>query len=213
MTDNFNLIEPLLDFSDADSYYFVQVLQRKKDAKKDSKVNGTNNNSRLIKAYYVKSKEYLDFVKPEIIELCHIFNARAGINLNKRSWEKTALQHLKLVTDNLINKNYDKIYKSYSSAAGKFSHDNNKKWIVDIDKEDLPFLDVIKLALRSCEPNIGGSKVIMEIPSKTGVHLITSPFNREYFPKILNQLLEPYQLENCINLDIQTNNPTNLFIT
>jgi hypothetical protein len=212
MTDNFNLIEPLLDFSDTDSYYFVQVSQRKKDAKKDSKINGTNNNARLIKAYYVKSKEYLDFVKPEIIELCKLFNARAGINLNKRSWEKTALQHLKLVTDNIINKNYDKIYKSYSSAAGKFSHDNNKKWIVDIDKEELPFLDVIKLALTNCKPNSGESKVIMEVPSKTGVHLITGPFNRVYFPKILYELLIPYQLENCVSLDIQTNNPTNLFI-
>jgi|AntRauTorckE5430_2_1112549.scaffolds.fasta_scaffold05060_8 hypothetical protein len=211
MTDNFNLIEPLLDFSDADSYYFVQVLQRKKDAKEGDKVNGTNNNSRLIKAYYVKSKEYLDFVKPEIIALCKLFNARAGINLNRRSWEKTALQHLKLVADNIINKNYDKVYKTYSSAAGKFSHDNNKKWIVDVDKEELPFLGTIKLALTSCEPNIGVSKVIVEIPSKTGMHLITTPFNRMYFPKVLNDLLAPYQLKNTMKLNIQQNNPTNLY--
>lgn len=31
------------------------------------KVNGVNNNSRLVKAYYVNSLEYLDFITPEII--------------------------------------------------------------------------------------------------------------------------------------------------
>ena len=209
MTNNFDRIKPLLKWDNADQFYFLQVLQRKKDAAPGMKVNGTNNNSRLIKAYYVKSLEYLEFIEPEVIELCKVFNARAGINLNKRSFEKTALQNLKLVTDNLINKNFDKVYKTYSSAAGKFSHDNNKKWIIDVDKEELPYLGEIKYAVELCEPTVN-QKVIIEIPSKTGIHLITSPFNRKQFPEILNQQTEKYQLK--LSLDIQPNNPTNLYI-
>jgi len=201
-TNNFNLIRPLLDFKLNDEFYFIQVLQRKKDAKEGQKVNGTNNNSRLIKAYYVNSIEYLDFIEKEIIQLCEIFNARAGINLNKRSFEKTALQHLKLVTDNLINKNYDKIYKSYSSAVGKFSHDKNKKWIIDIDSEEIHLLERIKTCINLIEPinDLIPNKVFCEIPSKTGIHLITSPFNLQIFKM------------NFPSIDIQKNNPTNLYI-
>lgn len=200
MVNNFDIIKPQLKWNNSDQYYFLQVLQRKKDAAPGMKVNGTNNNSRLIKAYYVKSLEYLEFIEPEVIELCKIFNARAGINLNRRSFEKTALQNLKLVTDNLINKNFDKVYKTYSSAAGKFSHDNNKKWIIDIDKEEIPLLDEIKGFLIVVEPYNVENKVVCQIPSKTGLHLITSPFNLQKFKEAFP------------GIDVQKNNPTNLYI-
>lgn len=211
MVNNFELIKPLLSWNSEDDYYFVQVLQRKKDAPKGLKVNGTNNNSRLIKAYYVKSLEYLDFITPEIIQLCEIFGARAGINLNKRSFEKTALQHLKLVTDNIINGNYDKVYKTYSSAAGKFNHDKNKKWIIDVDKEDIIWTEQILNATYECEPK--GSKLIANIPSKSGLHLIVKPFNRIQFKDNLNKELQDYQMTiGTVNPDFQINNPTNLYI-
>lgn len=209
MVNNFNIIKPLLKWDNADQFYFLQVLQRKKDAAPGMKVNGTNNNSRLIKAYYVKSLDYLEFIEPEIIQLCKIFNARAGINLNKRSFEKTALQNLKLVTDNLINKNFDKVYKTYSSAAGKFSHDKNKKGIIDVDKEEIIWTEQIINAAYECDPI--GSKLICKIPSKSGVHLITKPFNRSQFQNKLELQLKEYQMTEVFKLDFQTNNPTNLF--
>lgn len=209
MVNNFEIIKPLLKWNSNDDYYFLQVIQRKKDAAPGIKVNGTNNNSRLIKAYYIKSIDHLEFVEPEIIELCKVFNARAGINLNKRSFEKTALQNLKLVTDNLINKNFDKIYKTYSSAAGKYSHDKNKKWIIDVDKEELIWTEQIINAAFECEPV--GSKLIRKIPSKSGVHLITKPFNRSQFQDKLELQLREYQMTEVFKLDFQTDNPTNLF--
>jgi len=209
MIDNFEIIEPLLKWNSDDDFYFLQIIQRKKDAVEGEKVNGCNNNSRLVKAYYVKSLDYLEFIKPEVIELCKVFNARAGINLNKRSFEKTALQTLKLVTDNLINKNYDKINKAYSSACGKFSHDKNKKWIIDIDKEDLPFVNEIAVAIALCDSS-GGSNYIAAIPSKTGLHLITTPFNTIQFKELLQDIMLEHDV--ILHLDIQKNNPTNLYI-
>lgn len=35
-----------------------------------------------------------DLSQHEVIQLCKTFNARAGINLNRRSFEKTALHKL-----------------------------------------------------------------------------------------------------------------------
>lgn len=105
MINNFKQVKDLLEFRSEDDFYFLQILQRKKDHKV-GKVNGTNNNSRLIKAYYVKSLEHLEFIEPEIIQLCVIFNARAGINLNRRSFKKMQLQHLKKITDQLLNRTH-----------------------------------------------------------------------------------------------------------
>lgn len=200
MVNNFEQIKNILTWETKDDFYFLQIIQRKKDATDEMKVSGCSNNSRLVKAYYVKSLDHLNFITPEVIQLCKVFNARAGINLNKRSFEKSALQNLKLVTDNIINKNYDKVYKTYSSAVGKFSHDSNKKWIIDIDKEELHKVEAMKMFVESIQPyedNI--SKIICEIPSKTGLHLITKPFNLQQFKECFP------------TIDVQKNNPTNLF--
>jgi hypothetical protein len=202
MTNNFEQIRELLDFKSDDDFYFLQILQRKKDNKKGTKVNGSNNNSRLVKAYYVKSVEHFDFIVPEVIELCNIFNARAGFNLNKRSFRKMALQHLKKVTDQLINGSYDKAHKAYSSVVGSFSNDTDKKWVLDIDDVD----DVSPLLLNfinKCEPkskSLADGKIIALIPSKSGFHVITKPFNVMEFKKVYQEI------------SIHKNNPTNLYI-
>jgi hypothetical protein len=201
MINNFELIRPLLEFKSEDDFYFIQILQRKKDHKK-GKVNGTNNNSRLIKAYYVNSLEYLDFITPEIIELCELFNARAGINLNRRSYEKMALQHLRKCTDQILNKSFNKAYKAYPSVVGAYSNEVDKKWIIDIDPEDIEngwngpimadFIDTL-------QPT--GHKTLAVLPSKSGLHVITKPFN-------LKDFKEKYP-----NIEVHKNNPTNLYIS
>lgn len=204
MIDNFDKIQPLLHWRSEDDFYFLQILQRKKDHKK-GKVNGTNNNSRLIKAYYIKSLEHFEFIKPEVIELCKIFNARAGINLNRRSFKKMALQHLKKCTDQIINEDFKKAYKAYSSVVGAFSNDNDKKWIVDIDdcKEPSPLVPVMLSCIdRYCDPicEVTDSKILTILPTKSGLHIITKPFN-------VQQFREKYP-----DVEIHKNNPTNLFI-
>lgn len=97
MVDNFNLIRALLDLPEkrtevAQDFYFVQVLQRKKDHKEENKRLGRNNNARLVKAYYIYSLEQFDEYKDEMIALAGMFNARVGINLNRRNSKKLALE-------------------------------------------------------------------------------------------------------------------------
>ena len=97
MIDNFDLIKSLLCFDNEDEFYFLQVIQRKKDRKDvelDVKYVGSNNHSRLIKAYYIYSVEQLERYKPEIVALCEMFKARAGICLNRRNQKDVALEML-----------------------------------------------------------------------------------------------------------------------
>lgn len=201
MVDNFKQIKDFMEFKEGE-FYFLQILQRKKDVKIGQKVSGPNNNSRLVKAYFVHSLEYLNFIESEVKELCHTFNARAMVHLQRRSYERIALQTLKLVTDNLINKNFDKVHKVYTSACGKFGT-GEKFWIIDIDKEDLnklsyTWFDYISTDLYNIQPI--GSKVVDIIPSKSGQHIITKPFNLQEFTKIYP------------DIGIHKNSPVNIYI-
>jgi len=201
MVNNFKIIKDLLKFESKDQFYFLQIIQRKKDHKEGQKVNGSNNNSRLIKAYYVKSLEHFEFIMPEVIQLCEVFNARAGINLNRRSFERMSLQLLRKVTDQIMNKSFDKAYKAYSSVVGAHHNETDKMWILDID-EELSADSAHNLIeyIRELQPNPGEDKTILFIPSRAGHHLITRPFN-------LKDFKEEYP-----EIEVHKNNPTNLYI-
>ena len=201
MIDNFEQIRSMLEFRSSDDFYFLQILQRKKDVKPDSerKVAGSNNNSRLIKYYTVYSLEHFDKIKKEVKELCDLFHARAGINLNRRSYKKTSLHLLKKVTDQILNKDYQHSIKAYSSVCGTYSNESNKKWILDIDEPiNRSHNEMILFAERECEPD--GNKFVAVIPSKSGSHIIMNPFNLIKFKQAY-----PY-------VEIHKDNPTNLYI-
>lgn len=195
--DNFDKIRELLTFRSKDDFYFVQILQRKKDHVV-GKVNGTNNNSRLIKAYYIDSLEHFDFVKPEIIEMCKIFNARAGMNLNRRSFEKLSLQHLKKITDQILNKDFNKSHRAYNTVCGAYTNESSKNWIIDIDDLNYDSTEMVDFINNKCEPE--GDKYVTTIPSRSGYHLITRPFNLKTFT------------DKYSDIDVHKNNPTNIYI-
>lgn len=199
--DNFEQIKKLLEFRSKDDFYFLQIIQRKKDVKPNDikKVEGPNNNSRLIKMYQITSVEKLEKVKKEVIALCDLFNARAGIELNRKSLRSTSLQTARLIMDQFINENYKDAIKAYSSVCGRYSNESDKKWIIDIDEPlGRKHNEMILFIERECKPK--GLKFITTIPSKSGVHIITKPFDVQKFK------------ENYPNIDIQKSNPTNLYI-
>lgn len=197
--DNFELIKSLLKFDNKEDFYFVQVLQRKKDFEPGQKRLGRNNNNRLIKPYYIYSVEQLDTYKEEIIKLCELFNARAGINLNRRNNKDVAIKCLEILAIAMRkNDEFKGISKIYSSACEK-EGSKDKFWIVDLDKDDLEKYSEISNIIYNCEP-INTTKIIAKIPSRTGLHLITNRFNRQKFSEWLP------------NIKIHTNNPTNLYI-
>lgn len=195
MIDNFEKIEVQLAFPSEDSFYFVQVIQRKKD---NPGVKGANNSSRLIKGYYITSVEHLEREKEEIVLLANHYNARAGINLNRRSFRRIAFQTLQKITDQMMNDDYKSVRRAYNSACGQFAKETDKKWIIDIDHKHFPFsIDEYADDLYNMDPK--GHKIIMTLNTPNGLHIITSPFNVQQFRKV-----HP-------DIDIHKNNPTILY--
>lgn len=198
MIDNFNQISELLTFNSEDEFYFIQILQRKKDNPEG--VHGSNNSSRLIKAYYITSIKQLMELKDEMIHFANYFNARIGINLNKRSFEKTAFNALRKIAEQMHNKDYRNVRRAWNTSCGIHNSVEDKIWLLDLDNVTAGTVDTSMLSFinQVCAPF--GLKIIATIPSKSGCHVITKPFDVRPFNK------------KYPGIGIHKNNPTNLFI-
>ena len=197
MIDNFEKIRDLLVFESDDDFYYLQILQRKKENPE------LGSNSRVIKNYYIRSVDYLDKKKEEIINLCNQFNARASIRLNRRSFIKVAFKTQINISNQMMNRDFLNVSKAYDRACGQSSNEDkkNKKWIIDVDEEFSESLfNIIEGFTIGVNPNINQSKVVTTIPSKSGFHVITTPFDLRNWKSHLP------------NLDIHKDNPTNLYI-
>ena len=181
MVDNFKLIRDYLKFESEDDFYFLQILQRKKDGPglNGVKVTGTNNKSRAIKTYCISSVEYLDKIEREVKHLCDYFNARAMIILSRRSYEQTALLEMVQVSNMIMSGQYMNVKSAYNSSCAK-SKSLDKYFLIDIDEEDLAHKELIKNYIqneaRNDEVNYG-ERILLELPTKHGYHLITTPFD------------------------------------
>ena len=200
MINNIEIIKTLLEFNSEDEFYHLQVLKRKKENPE------LGSNSYVVKTYYVGSIEYLESKMPEIINLCEFHNARAYINLNRRSYEQLGLQVMKKIIDQMSNQDFKSIKNAYDSVCGSFIKESNKKWIIDLD--DVAPEEVSPLMLAHidyhCEPiatSLDEGKCLAIIPTKNGCHLITKPFNSKTFA-------DKYPV-----IDIQKNNPTLLYMS
>lgn len=202
-TDNLEIILPMLQFESDDDFYFLQILQRRKENP------DLSSNSKVIKNYYISSKEYLLSKYEEIKTLCDVFNARACIRLNRRSFEKVGFQALETTVNTLKNKDFKFIKNSYDRACGLSHNEKSNKWIVDVDKEDVIWLEYILNAINSCTPY--QQSPIKHVPSKSGIHLITSPFNVMQFKIFFTAELRDYKMD-YREIEILKDNPTNLYI-
>ena len=195
--DNFDLIKKHISTSeDGSEFYMLQIMRRPKDQKG---YDGKRKQS-VIKSYFISSPEYLDAKRDEIIKLCEMFNARAYINLNKKSYKQVTLKALEILAGKIAHEDYA-IKTLFESACGQTgSCDGLKTWLVDFDSKDLDELERVKFIIDSIEPK-GINKVVETIPTRHGYHLITRPFNKKVFYEIYNK-----------NLDIHDNNPTVLYM-
>lgn len=178
MLNNIELIKPMFYFNEGNNMFFhCQIVQRAKDHKGEKVREGA------IKTYFIRSKEHLDRVMPEIILLCEHYGARAYINVAGKDFSSLqSLLLLKLAND-IHQGNVRNPRKCLNSAAGELKS-RMPKWIIDIDdmsikplviewlnkefkvQEDLEFLyskEVVYL--------------YAEIPTVQGCHLIVKPFN------------------------------------
>lgn len=242
MVDNFELIkeymaDQLLDWKEGDCYY-VQLLRRQAD---DPKINGVpdpkyhgNMHSRSIKDYFIKSIEHLDDVKEDIIALCKMFNVRAYIRLNKRNYQKLALSMMKQICDQMYSgQTFSSPFHMVASAAGQSSAaGKGKTWIVDMDKEYLPFEQEVKDMICECEPHASNIKwyedsplkrsheeavkiyqnrEFFTVPTKNGKHFIVKPFNMQTFSEKWKEFAEK-NASGMKMMDVHKDNPTILYV-
>lgn len=192
MIDNFEQIKKYLAFDSSDDFYYVQIIKRRKENP------DLQTNNYMVKSYTITSIDYLEQKKGEIITLCKFHNARAYINLNKRSFEKCAYHSLKKLTDIILGKSYVSAKKVFDSVASAYSADKEKKWLIDVDDMEFPSPLMMAHIEHNCKPN-DPNKIIGVVKTLNGCHLITKPFN-------MTQFREKYP-----DIDVKKNSPTLLF--
>jgi hypothetical protein len=196
MIDNYKIIKPLLDFSDNSKFYFLQIIQRRKENP------GIPANNRVIKNYFINNLEYLERKWDEIKGLCEFFNARAMLRLNRRSYETIAYKNLQKLAEIMEQKFFKEVKSAFAKVCGTCHAEKEKTWIVDIDEKlDNEGFLILQADINRCQPE--GDKIKLIVPSLNGFHLITSPFNVKQFRDESTEFG---------SVDIQKDNPTNLYI-
>lgn len=194
MINNFKLLEPLLTFNEPGDFYFLQLIQRKKDNPHIER------NLNVIDNHFIYDLEKFRHLEDSIIHNCIAHNARAYLRLNVRNAEKIALRTLQKTVDLIVSKDYKAVKNAYLSAAGESNSQKDKRWLVDIDE---------KLSTSVMQQNIDlinsmqpvGDKILKIVPTKNGYHIICNPFNLQEWRKMI-----PFPL------DIHKDNPTCLYV-
>ena len=187
LVDYFDLLESKEDF------YYVQVIQRKKDGHKKSE--------RIVKNFYIYSREEFLKKKDYIIELCNQHNARAYFWINPRNARKIALECIKSYADLIAQGDCTKGYKVWDKKCGAnpapgYDH----RWIVDVDSKDVDFYMQIWKTIDQCR----GRGVYDIIPTSQGYHLITGGFDLHHFRQLC-------QIMKVDPIDVHKDNPTLLY--
>lgn len=198
MIDNFEQIKSLLEFTSDDDYYFVEIIQRKKDFPFDTDMPS----QWCIKSYAVTSTEKFDKLKQQIEMLCDYYHARAYINLNKKSKKKTTVILMKECLSMIENENCNSLFSKLDSAAGQCSGEKSTRtFLLDVDTKDKGIVNYLEDVIKACN---GEVKAIL--PTVNGYHVISSPFNVQDF----NKLLDLNEKTKSI-LEIKHNSPTLLY--
>lgn len=192
MIDNIEIYkEHILKFVNEGDFYYCNILLRKKDMNTDK---GNHQSVRVIKDYCFYSVDDLDKRYDEIKKIAEIFKARVYLGVNRLNDAQVTIRMIKSLAERLESGN-NNCRNLWSSTVGTLSAQGEKRWVVDIDQEELFLKDEIKEHIQSLEPD--GNKIICEIPTKSGIHLITKPFR-----------VDKFQYTN----DIQKLNPSILYI-
>lgn len=191
MVDNFELFKTWLDFSDPTKFYYVQIIQRSKDIDKLTK------NNRMVKAYYIYSLEQFEKKEEEMRKIAKATQGRIYIHPGRRDSKVVALETLEQVATMIKNHQSEFIHKAYTTACGRH-HSKDNLWVVDIDNKDTRILLEVQQFIDSLPPEELKTKLV--VPTQSGFHLITRPFNTREFKMSYSAI------------DLHKNNPSLVFM-
>ena len=176
MINNLEEIKHFLNFDSEDEFYYLPIIRRRKD---NPHLKGNHN---VIAHYYIRSIEDLDRLMEEIIGICDGTNARAYLYLNRRSFKRCFKEYNYKAAKQELNDHTPIVSQTYHSVVGKFSSEENKTWVVDIDGVEVGDGVIISDFLDSIYPR-GVRKTQAVFKTKNGFHLITKGFNLAEFKK------------------------------
>lgn len=193
MVDNFEQIRSILDFGGPDDSIGVTLLLRKKDRR--TSFGNKNNSARTIKNYYFYTLEQFDQKEQEIKALCELLGCRAGVYLNKRNDRKMALQMLVHLSESIRSDQY-KINGLLDTVRGKH-YPTDKIQFIDCDS--LEEYEMVKTILN--DPGLrpfNKIKILAEVPTNSGFHVITCRFDQEYFKNKAKEIMPDFDFDQSL---------------
>lgn len=161
----------------SDLFFDIQLIRRGKDHPELPAANYTFN------TYYITSIEKFDRVFGEIKQCCDMFWLRAYISVNAKSKQEATKKTCERYAHNIVTNDYRSPWRALPSVCGSLEG-KDKRWIVDIDnKEDF---DAVASIIRKCR-SAHDNPIVCGIPTKSGYHIITHPFNLQEFRTICNE--------------------------
>ena len=183
MTNNFETYKQFItekfnntELQEGDAYFVIELVRRGKD---NPDMPAANYH---FKNYYIRKPEDLDKYGDEIRTLCEVMRLRAYASVNIKSFKQVSLDTMAELARRIANNDYKKNYSVFESCSGRYCHSGDKQWVVDCDNctLDSEYVGVVESYINDCEP-VGVNKIITKIPTRSGIHLITTPFNRKQF--------------------------------
>ena len=177
-------------------YFFIELIVRKKDFPEGE----CGHDHQICATYFVSSPEKFDAVIPEIKALCHLHNARAYINLNRKSMFRTSYILMHELLEVIENGCHSTVFSRMTSAAGKCPGEKTgKTFLVDVDTDDEDVFNCVYSGVLACAGTVHAQ---LRTPSG-GWHLVTSPFNTKQFMELVAEHKDVVELKH--------NSPTVLY--
>lgn len=172
--DNIGEIKKYLKWTSDDDFYYVEITQRKKDNPELLR------NSNIINSYRITSMNHLDSLIEEMKLLAKHYNARVGINLNRRSFKKLAWNTSDIIQGHLKQETYTYVERSLQKASEGHCCNGERYWILDMDDSTEIDLDLM-MYIDELEPYPYRRKALGVNHTKSGYHLICKPFRVDSF--------------------------------
>jgi hypothetical protein len=194
LIDNFDVWGDLLNCTDPDQFYFIQIIKRYKDNKGMSKAGNYHAGGEYGEysngtAFKVRNKADLMALKPKIIQYCDANNARAYITSNPRSDSAINAFMPTYRRRSGNNTNDPRYIHAAEILAGQAKHDpvnfpERKRMMLDVDTSDKRVWRVAKAIIKSYGIPI---EAVFGTPSG-GLHIMLPDSYAKEIPDLISDL-------------------------
>lgn len=187
MTDNFNRFREFMQLPEqegGDAYYVIELVRRGKDCPDLPAANYH------FKNYYIDTLAKYDKVKDEIRLLCRTLRLRAYASVCRKSFRRVTMNTLAEMARRAALDDFRRPDRIFASCSGEYVDKDDRHWVVDVDGDGM-FLAETSAAICEtyinllCKPD--GNKVELTIPTRSGIHLITRPFELQEFNRLCTE--------------------------